>query len=554
MAETGRILRALGRIAFAGGLLALGAPPARSTTFTVTDTVDAVDTGVGDGLCSAIVGVVPGIPLPFFVFGCTLRAALQEANFAPGEDTIIVPAGSFGVALAVTGVDDAGGDLDVTDDVVITGAGRASTILDASGLPAGQPALAITDPTPADGNPVELRLAGVTIADAPDAGLFSETPFTHFELDDVVIRGSGAYGIRKNGVALDQITNSRIAESTNAGLFSAQGDLDIASSVVEANGGGGILNLSGALTVMDSTIRGNTGGDGGIRHQGTSLLILRSTIHDNHSTNRGGGLRIEGGSPNVIRDTTFSANGTTSDGGAISTSEPFTIANSTLSGNQANGDGGGVFASSSPAVARIQNCTIYGNAADADANATGQGGGIAQDYFSEIRVRNSVLANNTAAPAVGRDCAGTIVSEGYNVVRIDDCGGFSPAADREGSDGAPLDAELGPLADNGGPTLTQMPAVTSPVVDFGAPAGCPIDDDGLPGTPGVALLADQRGAPRPRDGDGDHAARCDVGAVEVPEPGAGATSIASWLTLGILARRIQARRVAARSRQNAPVE
>jgi hypothetical protein len=156
-----------------------------------------------------------------------------------------------------------------------------------------------------------------------------------------------------------------------------------------------------------------------------------------------------------------------------------------------------------------------------------------------------VLANNTAAPAAGRDCAGTIVSEGYNVIRIDDCGGFAPASgDREGSGGAPLDAQLGPLADNGGPTLTQMPAVTSPVVDFGAPSGCPIDDDGLPGTPDVPLLTDQRGAPRPRDGDGDGFARCDAGAVEVPEPGAGASSFASWLALCMLARRTQIRRAA----------
>lgn len=553
MAETGRIRRALGRAAVAGGLLAIGASPARGATFTVTSSIDAADVSVGDGVCSAIVGVLPDPP-PLFVFGCTLRAALQEANFAPGADTIIVPAGSFEVLLPVTGVDDASGDLDVTDDVVITGAGSASTILDASALPAGQPALAITDPAPADGDPVELLLAGVTIADAPAEGLFSETFFTHFELDGVVIRGSGTYGIRKNGGALDQITDSRIAESTNAGLFSVQGDLDIANSVVENNSGGGILNLRGALTVMDSTVRGNTGNDGGIRHEGTSLHIVRTTIHDNHSTTRGGGLSIQGGGPNVIRDTTFSANSTTSDGGAISTYDPITIANSTLSGNQANGDGGGVFASGSPAIARIQNCTIYGNAADADANADGQGGGIAQDPSSEIRVADSVLANNTAAPAAGRDCAGTIVSEGYNVIRIDDCGGFSPAADREGSDGAPLDAQLGPLADNGGPTLTHLPAVTSPVVDFGAPAGCPIDDDGLPGTPNVPLPTDQRGAPRPWDGDGDGFTRCDVGSVEVPEPGAGAASVASWLALGVLARRIQARRLAARTRQNAPVE
>jgi hypothetical protein len=498
MAETRRSLRALGRVAFAGGILALGASPARGATFTVTSTVDAADIDVGDGFCSAIVGVLPDPP-PLFVFGCTLRAALQEANFAPGADTIIVPAGSFQVALAVTAVDDAGGDLDVTDDVAITGAGSASTILDASALPAGQPALAITDPTLGDGDPAELSLTGVTIA-----------------------------------------------ESTNGGIFSVWGDLDVANSVVEDNGGG-ILNLRGALTVTDSTIRGNASNDGGIRHQGTSLHVVRATIHDNHAAYQGGGLSIQSAGPNVIRDTTISANSTDLDGGAIYSYHPVSIANSTLSGNQANGDGGGVFASGSPAVVQIENCTIHGNAADADADddADGQGGGIAQDYYSQIHVADSVLANNTAAPAAGRDCAGTIDSQGYNVVRIDDCGGFGAAGgDLAGSAGAPLEVQLGPLADNGGPTLTHLPALTSPVVDFGAPSGCPIDDDGLPGTPDVPLLTDQRGAPRPRDGDGDGFARCDAGAVEVPEPGAGASSFASWLALCMLARRTQIRRAA----------
>ena len=424
MAETRRSLRALGRVAFAAGLLALGASPAHGATFTVTSTVDAADIGVGDGLCSAIVGVLPDPP-PLFVFGCTLRAALQEANFAPGADTIIVPAGSFTVALAVTAVDDAGGDLDITDDVVITGAGSASTILDASALPAGQPALAITDPAPADANPVELLLAGVTIADAP-AKVYDRHQVRARRRGDPRQWQLRHPQERRRARSDHRLAHRRERES---GLFSVWGDLEIANSVVENNGGGGILNLRGALTVTDSTIRGNTGSDGGIRQQGTSLHVVRTTIHDNHSTNRGGGLSIQGGGPNVIRDTTFSANSTTADGGAISTYAPSRSRTARSAGTRRT------------ARRRRLRIGFPGHRADrqlhdhrqcrhADASAGGQGGGIAQDYGSEIRVADSVLANNTAAPAAGRDCAGSIDSQGYNVVRIDDCGGFGAASRR----------------------------------------------------------------------------------------------------------------------------
>ena len=53
---------------------------------------------------------------------------------------------------------------------------------------------------------------------------------------------------------------------------------------------------------------------------------------------------------------------------------------------------------------------------------------------------------------------------------------------------------LGPLANNGGPTLTHLPLPDSPSIDFGSDADCP--------------TTDQRGVVRPQG------AACDVGAVE----------------------------------------
>ncbi|MCP4657673.1 MAG: hypothetical protein GY856_19885, partial [bacterium] len=88
------------------------------------------------------------------------------------------------------------------------------------------------------------------------------------------------------------------------------------------------------------------------------------------------------------------------------------------------------------------------------------------------------------------------------------------------------DAMIGPLADNGGPTMTHALLRGSPALDTALDAECP--------------AADQRGAPRPRprDGDGDGVASCDVGAyemshraIEVPAlRGAGLVALALLLT------------------------
>ena len=84
----------------------------------VTTTVDAVDNVIGDGMCASAGNV------------CTLRAAIQEANFQPTDDTILlaVPPPSPGVEprydLTITGRGEdaaATGDLDINDDVEIIG-------------------------------------------------------------------------------------------------------------------------------------------------------------------------------------------------------------------------------------------------------------------------------------------------------------------------------------------------------------------------------------------------------------------------------------------------
>lgn len=89
-------------ICLAGWLFLIGIP-CLSAEFTVDRPDDAVDAVPGDGVCATA-------PEP----GCSLRAAIQEANALPGLDTVVLPAGTF--LLSLEGIDEdasATGDIDI---------------------------------------------------------------------------------------------------------------------------------------------------------------------------------------------------------------------------------------------------------------------------------------------------------------------------------------------------------------------------------------------------------------------------------------------------------
>jgi len=107
-------------------------------------------------------------------------------------------------------------------------------------------------------------------------------------------------------------------------------------------------------------------------------------------------------------------------------------------------------------------------------------------------VGNTVFSRGLSGQNISMD-GGTVTSDGYNV--CDDACGLSGTGDLVSTE--PL---LGPLADNGGPTLPHALMGGSPAIDLGGTCG----------------PTDQRGFDAPTDGDGDSSADCDAGSVEAP--------------------------------------
>lgn len=91
------------------------------SAFVVDSPLDQPDANPGDGIAETASGET------------TLRAAIQEANATPGSDTIVLPRGLIELSLqSLTDHTAASGDLEITDDLVISGAGREESIIDAS--------------------------------------------------------------------------------------------------------------------------------------------------------------------------------------------------------------------------------------------------------------------------------------------------------------------------------------------------------------------------------------------------------------------------------------
>ena len=264
--------------------------------------------------------------------------------------------------------------------------------------------------------------------------------------------------------------------------------------------GGGVFN-GGNLTISDSVIEGNQtdAAGGGIRTEGV-MNITRTTIRSNVAF-RGGGLRLLG--ITTIRDSSIYGNGADFGGGiavgAFSFASQLTIVNSTISQNYANTNGGGI---DSEGDTFLYNTSVIDNDAYHDRNSPtgGKGGGVYVNAGSRFVVVNTLIARNTLNSAtIPEDCSGTLEGYGWNL--LGDLGGCTFTGNGNGSRSIISLSTLGPLQDNGGPTLTHALLAGSTAIDSTFLQGCVNET-------GATLTTDQRGVAR---GTGF---KCDVGAFE----------------------------------------
>ncbi len=416
--------------------------------------------------------------------GCSLRAAVIAANTdttvdscpaGSGADTIVLPAGTFGLSLAGPNEDYARtGDLDIRGAVTIQGAGADQTVIAGNHL---------VDPAEWWANDRVLHVSA----------------HGSLTLTGVAVRSGRCYsggGIANHG-RLSIVDSEIVGNQTSAywscggggnwgggGSIYNRGERHVLRSRVMGTDGtdgfagdttapGGAIYNAGRATVVESLIWGWAAAGGGIFNEG-GLRLVDSRLAGS-ARFMGAALDNDGGSAVLTRDTVDASVGlgTIVNGHGINGApSKLLIENSTVSGNtnyrlaaisNVNGE------------VKVVGSTVTGN------EAWEWSAGIA----GVVHLTNTVVAGNVGAP----NCDAYAVSHGYNADSDNSCN-LGTAGDQPN-----VDPRLGPLADHGGPTPTHALFEDSPLLDR-IPAGL------------CRFPTDQRGVARPAGG------ACDIGAFE----------------------------------------
>jgi hypothetical protein len=347
--------------------------------------------------------------------------------------------------------------------------------------PAGPITLTVTNTN--DSGPGSLRAAiatsanGDTIVFAPSLAEQTITLVSTLTVSNsLTITGLGARQLfisGNNQVAVFHISDG----SQNVSLSGVTIEYGMASS------GGGIYN-GATLTVSNCTFSNNAatnGYGGGIYNFYGTLTVDSCTFSNNSAANgEGGGLYnyyLFGSAGTAqVTNSTFTGNSvsgnsaTSGNGGAIRNYGQLTITDSTLSANLAT-LGGGIH---NTGTVTSTNCTFSGNS----------GGGISN--AGSLTLVNTIVANSAGGDVLN---SSSLIGNNNLIPSGTGLGGLTGTITAD-----PL---LGPLQNNGGPTLTMALLPGSPAIQAGNNSGVP-----------AGVTTDQRGFARIVNGT------VDIGAFE----------------------------------------
>ena len=499
-------------LAVAGlGLGVLTADPAAAAVITVDNTGDPVAGNPAN---------CPAVPAGT----CTMRDAIAAADASPGADTISLTVGPVSLtngvlnhpstgALTVTGNSNAVTQTTANEVVFTNGPLTVNGLVLSGGTnaldAAGPVSVSGSSITTANGHGV-VSFGGGTSATV-DTSTITSSDDAVFAAQDVTVTGStlsSSAGVGAQAGAGNVVVSGSTISGSGGGASGGTDATATNSSVTSANGIGLLAGPGGSATVTESTVVGQ---DGGVQ-AGLDVTVSGSTV-----TSAGGiGLLSLFGSVTVTDSWITGASlaivansGATAlraeiqggpSGGVLAVNGTASITSSTVTG-------GGHFGVRAPDQVVIVNSTITGNGG---CGAYSPEGKVTLVYATVVDNGTVNCGFNISAPTFesfssvvalhGPNCdVGTTISHGHNFSDDNTCG-FTDATDTNNG-GNPL---LGPLADNGGPTLTRLPQTGSPLIDGVPVAACSAD-----GASTINPLVDQRALGRP-SGPG-----CDIGAVEV---------------------------------------
>ena len=439
--------------ACAAGLAALSAAPtvAQAATHTVTTCADA---GAGS-LRSAVAAAASGDTIDLRSLACG-RIVLTSGAIPVAQDTLVIR-GPGHSRFSVSG-------------------NYQSSVFRHSGLGT-------------------LALRGLTIEqgqhrghDANGGCIYSDGSV---DGNDIVVRHCAVYAVRT---------------ALGGGIYAA-GNITLFYSAVYSNGakgagtaGGGVVLgtlvpgalLNGNLRAHRTRFLDNTAGSGAAIRALGRVDITYSTIANNHARIAGA---IDAFGPARIAYSTISGNTAGEQAAVFHLPPGSSIENSTISGNRAPFISIGYIVGPST----IANSTIVDNTSNPEIETNCFPGALVA--WTDVRIESSILARNTCLGASGFDISGPPPS-GRDpppppiVTGADNLIGRSALITLPADTITGVDPLLGPLTDNGGRTLTRMPAAGSPAIDRGNNA--------------LGLTVDQRGAGFLRT----RGVRTDIGAVE----------------------------------------